>query len=34
MLCIYVSFQESWDSIKEQPELNFYDMLLSDFKAL
>ena len=28
VLCIYVSFQESRDSIKEEPETNVYDMFL------
>ena len=29
MLCIFVSFQESRDSIKEEPETRVYDMFLS-----
>ena len=29
VLCICVSFQESRDSIKEEPEMNVYDMFLS-----
>ena len=28
VLCICVSFQESGDSIKEEPETNVYDMFL------
>ena len=29
VLCICVSFQESGDSVKEEPETNVYDMFLS-----
>ena len=29
VLCICVSFQESRDSIKEEPEMKVYDMFLS-----
>ena len=31
-LCIYVSFQESWDSIKEEPETNVFDLFLSSWR--
>ena len=33
VLRIYVSFQESRDSIKEELETNFYDMFLSYWRA-
>ena len=37
VLCTDVSFQESWDLMKEEPETNVYDMFLSywrRFKAV
>ena len=37
VLCIFVSFQECQDSIKEEPETNAYNILYhigGDFKAV
>ena len=28
VLCICAWFQESWDTIKEEPETNFYDVFI------
>ena len=33
-LCIYISFQESRDSIKEEPKTKVYDMFLSYWPRL